>query len=75
MNFITNPETGNITGIVDWAKPKTLPFGFALYGLEIVLGRMDPEGWHYYPRHRELESLFWQTFEEKLRISPVLICI
>jgi hypothetical protein len=65
MNLLTNPETGNITGIVDWAESRILPFGFALYGLENVLGRMDSEGWHYYERHRELESLFWQTFREE----------
>ncbi|KAJ5091946.1 hypothetical protein NUU61_006816 [Penicillium alfredii] len=65
MNLLTNPETGNITGIVDWAESRILPFGFALYGLENVLGRMDSEGWHYYDRYRELESLFWQTFREE----------
>lgn len=46
MNLLVNPETGNITGIVDWAESRILPFGFALYGLEHFLGRMDSEGWH-----------------------------
>lgn len=66
MNLLTNPETGNITGIVDWAESRILPFGFALYGLENVLGWMDSEGWHYYDRYRELESLFWQIFREEV---------
>lgn len=39
MNLLINTETGNITGIVDWAESRILPFGFALYGLENVLGR------------------------------------
>lgn len=65
MNLLVNPKTGNITGIVDWAEARILPFGFALYGLEHLLGWMDSEGWHYYDRYCELESLFWQTFREE----------
>lgn len=65
MNLLVNHETGNITGIVDWAESKILPFGFALYGLENLLGWMDSEGWHYYDHHRELESLFWKAFQEE----------
>jgi hypothetical protein len=65
MNLLVNPETGNITGIVDWAESRILPFGFALYGLENLLGRMNSEGWRYYDRYRELESLFWQIFREE----------
>lgn len=65
MNLLVNPKTGNITGVVDWAESRILPFGFALYGLENLLGWMDSEGWHYYDRYRELESLFWQTFREE----------
>lgn len=61
-NLLVNPKTGNIAGIFDWAESRILPFGFALYGLENLLGWMDSEGWHYYDRCRELESLFWQTF-------------
>ncbi|KAJ5300077.1 hypothetical protein N7508_007320 [Penicillium antarcticum] len=57
-----NPKTGNITGIIDWAESRILPFGFALYGLENLLGRTDSEVWHYYDRYCALESLFWQTF-------------
>ncbi|KAJ5826905.1 hypothetical protein N7447_003668 [Penicillium robsamsonii] len=62
MNILADPNTGNITGIVDWAESRILPFGFALYGLENILGWMDSTGWHYYDSHRVLESLFWQTF-------------
>lgn len=62
MNLLVNPETGNITGIVDWAEARILPFGFSMWALENVLGYMDSEGWHYYDNCRELEDLFWQTF-------------
>ncbi|KAJ5256719.1 hypothetical protein N7478_012823 [Penicillium angulare] len=65
MNVLVNPRSGNITRVVDWAESRILPFGFALYGLESFLGRMNSEGWHYYDRYRELESLFWQTFREE----------
>ncbi|KAJ5611818.1 hypothetical protein N7528_008923 [Penicillium herquei] len=65
MNILVDPETGNITGIVDWAESRILPFGFALYGLETIIGRMNSKGWHYHDAHRELESIFWQTFQKE----------
>ncbi|KAK8036868.1 hypothetical protein PG994_015365 [Apiospora phragmitis] len=30
MNILVNHTTGNITGILDWAEARVLPFGFAL---------------------------------------------
>ncbi|CEO58806.1 hypothetical protein PMG11_03508 [Penicillium brasilianum] len=75
MNLPVNPKSGNITGIVDWAESRILPFGFALYGLENFLGRMDSEGWHYYDRYHELESLFWQTFREEAHNFSDADCI
>ncbi|EHK20834.1 uncharacterized protein TRIVIDRAFT_138728, partial [Trichoderma virens Gv29-8] len=38
MNILIDPETGEITGIVDWAEAGMLPFGFALYALDHLLG-------------------------------------
>jgi len=67
MNVLVNPETGNITGVVDWAEAKVLPFGFALYGVEHLFGWMDSKGWHYYDHYRELENLFWRTFQKGAR--------
>lgn len=62
MNILTNRETGEITGIVDWAEARILPFGFSLWGLENVLGFMDSEGWHYFDNREELQRLFWDSF-------------
>ncbi|KAK4442018.1 hypothetical protein QBC34DRAFT_453348 [Podospora aff. communis PSN243] len=64
MNILINPTTGSITGIVDWAEARVLPFGFSLYGLENILGCMDSKGWRYYDNHGELEGLFWHAFSE-----------
>ncbi|CDM28714.1 hypothetical protein DTO013E5_860 [Penicillium roqueforti] len=65
MNLLIDPETGNMTGIVDWAESRILPFGFALYGLDNILGLMGSTGWHYYDNHRKFENLFWKTFREE----------
>jgi hypothetical protein len=65
MNPLISLETGQISGILDWAEAEILPFGLSLWGYENILGYMNPEGWHYYENHRELEALFWQTFLEK----------
>ncbi|KAK3308676.1 uncharacterized protein B0T15DRAFT_524988 [Chaetomium strumarium] len=67
MNLLINSKTGNITGIVDWAEARILPFGFSLWGLENILGYMDSNGWHYYDNCHELEDLFWQTFKREAR--------
>ena len=76
MNLLIDTETGNITGIVDWAESRILPFGFALYGLENILGLMDSTGWHYYDNHREFENLFWKTFREEANgFSDADLCL
>jgi hypothetical protein len=64
MNILVDPESGNISGIIDWADVKVLPFGILLWGLKNVLGYMDSKGWHYYDKHKNLKTLFWQTFED-----------
>ncbi|KAJ9130269.1 Mus38-like protein [Pleurostoma richardsiae] len=56
MNILTNTRTGNITGIVDCAEARILPFGFSLWGFENILGYMDSKGWHYYDNCRELQE-------------------
>jgi len=64
MNIFVDPNTGHITGIIDWAEARILPFGISLWGFENILGYMDSQGWHYYKNHHKLENFFWQTFEE-----------
>ncbi|KAK8917397.1 hypothetical protein H634G_09028 [Metarhizium anisopliae BRIP 53293] len=64
LNIMTEPSTGHITGIIDWAEAQILPFGMNLWGLENVLGYMNSAGWYYYSNHRALEEHFWQTFQE-----------
>jgi hypothetical protein len=68
MNILIDPKSGKITGIVDWAEARILPFGFSLWGFENVLGYMDSKGWHYYDNRRELESLFWKIFREEAEV-------
>jgi hypothetical protein len=64
MNIFVDPDTGHITGIIDWGEARILPFGISLWGFENMLGYMDSQGWHYYNNYHELEHLFWQTFKE-----------
>ncbi|KAH0845404.1 hypothetical protein FOPE_12545 [Fonsecaea pedrosoi] len=64
MNIFVDPNTGHVTGIIDWAETSILPFGISLWAFENILGYMDSRGWHYYNNRDKLEDLFWQTFEE-----------
>jgi len=59
-------ETGRITGIVDWAEAKILPFGISLWALEGILGWMDREGWHYHDNAAGLRAEFWRVFEAEV---------
>ncbi|KAI1346789.1 hypothetical protein F5Y01DRAFT_308014 [Xylaria sp. FL0043] len=67
MNILIHPDTGSISGIVDWAEARLLPFGFSLWGFEYILGYMSSEGWHYYYDRHELEWIFWQTLQAEAR--------
>jgi hypothetical protein len=64
MNLLVEAETGSLTGVIDWAEARILPFGFSLYGVENLLGYMDDEGWHYYDNAQQLRELFWRVFLE-----------
>ena len=62
LNILISPTSGCITGIIDWAEARVLPFGLALYGLENLLGNMGPGGWKYFEIRDELEKRFWSQF-------------
>lgn len=62
-NMMVDAETGELTGLIDWAEAEWLPFGMALYGVEEVLGEDTSEGgFRYYDDHEELRQLFWDEF-------------
>ncbi|KAK3291611.1 uncharacterized protein B0H64DRAFT_366987 [Chaetomium fimeti] len=60
-NILANPATGEITGIIDWAEAGILPFGFALYALDSLLGYL---GWVFYHAADYLRDEFWRVFRE-----------
>lgn len=66
MNILVNPEAGGITGIIDWAEAKVLPFGMSLWGVQSMLGFMDSSGWHYHENASRLEALFWDVFHRNV---------
>ncbi|KAK0749534.1 hypothetical protein B0T18DRAFT_487423 [Schizothecium vesticola] len=63
-NILANPATGEITGIIDWAEVGVLPFGFALYGLDNMLGYLTPSGWVFNDTADYLWDEFWRVFRE-----------
>ncbi|KAF2194568.1 hypothetical protein K469DRAFT_546609 [Zopfia rhizophila CBS 207.26] len=64
-NILIDPDTWEITGIIDWAEAEWLPFGMCLYGLEHFLGFLDytitsaPKFQYYYGAER-LRKFFWE---------------
>jgi hypothetical protein len=48
MNILVDPDSGHLTGVVDWADASIEPFGIALWGLESILGCSGPHGWAYH---------------------------
>jgi len=63
-NILANPTTGEITGIIDWAEVGILPFGFALYGLDNLLGYLSPSRWVFHDTADYLRDEFWRVFYE-----------
>ncbi|QKX58933.1 uncharacterized protein TRUGW13939_06061 [Talaromyces rugulosus] len=71
MNIMVDSEAGGITGIIDWAEAKVLPFGMSLWGVLNMFGFMNCQGWHYHENSSRLESLFWEVFNRNAgEISP-----
>ncbi|OHE93879.1 hypothetical protein CORC01_10778 [Colletotrichum orchidophilum] len=64
MNVHIDQETGQITGIVDWADAKIAPFGTSLWGLETLLGIQTASSWLFHPDHLYLRKEFWKIFYE-----------
>lgn len=66
-NILANPETGEITGIVDWAEASIQPFGFSLYALDNILGYQDlKQGWVFHSTAELLRDEFWKKFSEQV---------
>lgn len=62
MNILVGPDSGSMTGVVDWAEASMLPFGFALYAMDNALGYMGPSGWTYFEHADCLRRAFWTEF-------------
>ncbi|KAK4240146.1 hypothetical protein C8A03DRAFT_42274 [Achaetomium macrosporum] len=63
-NILANPETGEVTGIIDWAEAGILPFGFTLYALDHMLGYLTLDGWVFHDTAEYLRDEFWRVFCE-----------
>ncbi|KAK5651013.1 hypothetical protein OQA88_2100 [Cercophora sp. LCS_1] len=69
MNILVDPNSGKITGIVDWPGASIQPFGFALYALENTLGSMTSDGWKWLGDAEDLRDVFWRTFKLETGLS------
>ncbi|KAJ2976756.1 hypothetical protein NUW58_g8008 [Xylaria curta] len=59
-NILVSPDSGKLTGLLDWAEAEWLPFGIGMYGLEELLGEDNQDGrFVYYPEADRLRLLFW----------------
>jgi hypothetical protein len=61
-NILVNPDTYEITGIVDWSIATVQPFGMELDCLFLMTGCMDLSGWHDYACRPRLWAAFWAEF-------------
>ncbi|KAJ8119814.1 hypothetical protein ONZ43_g3318 [Nemania bipapillata] len=60
-NVMVDPQTGELSGLLDWAEAEWLPFGIGMYGLEELLGEDNLNGcFVYYPEATHLRNLFWR---------------
>lgn len=75
-NILVNQDTWEVTGLVDWAEAEHLPFGTCLYGLETLLGHMEPVSptrssprFVYFDSAPKLRKVFWTHL---LEVAPEL---
>lgn len=61
-NILLDPDTYEITGIVDWSLATVHPFGLELDCLFLMTGCMDLRGWHDYACRPRLWEAFWAEF-------------
>ncbi|KAK8137758.1 hypothetical protein PG984_001138 [Apiospora sp. TS-2023a] len=72
-NILVDRQTGETSGLLDWAEAEWLPFGVGMYGLEELLGEVRSGQFTYYPEADKLRSLFWSEIKSQiheLRGSP-----
>ena len=62
MNILVDPDTYDITGIIDWSLAALQPFGLELDCLVLMVGFMDLKGWHDYNCRPQLLDAFWTEF-------------
>ena len=62
MNILVNPDTFELTGIIDWSLGAVQPFGIDLDCLVLMGGFMDLKGWHDYDCRPQLQDAFWTEF-------------
>lgn len=61
-NVLVNPDTYEITGIVDWSLAAVQPFGIELDCIFLMTGYMSLSGWHDYACRPRLWEAFWTEF-------------
>ncbi|KAJ5587406.1 uncharacterized protein N7459_003171 [Penicillium hispanicum] len=61
-NILVNPDTYEITGIVDWSLATVQPFGIELDCLFLMTGYMSLSGWYNYTCRPRLWGAFWTEF-------------
>ncbi|KAI1406710.1 hypothetical protein F4819DRAFT_5043 [Hypoxylon fuscum] len=59
-NIMVNPESGKISGLIDWTEGEFLPFGIGMYGLQELLGEDRDGHFVYYPEAKYLRNMFWR---------------
>ncbi|KAK8049187.1 hypothetical protein PG994_010917 [Apiospora phragmitis] len=65
-NILVDPQTGETSGLLDWAEAEWLPFGVGMYGLEELLGEVRQGQFVYYPEADKLRSLFWTEVQSQI---------
>ena len=74
-NFMVDPDSFALAGMVDWAEADVLPFGTCFYGLEHLLGYLASTAtaryeYRYYTWSDALRQIFWRKLVDMV---PTLV--
>lgn len=71
MNMFANPETGELTGVIDWDDARIEVFGTNLWCIyEDLLTKGDEDGFEVNPERETVERVFWDRLW--LSLAPKL---
>ncbi|KAF2969721.1 hypothetical protein GQX73_g3865 [Xylaria multiplex] len=66
-NIMVEEATCHLVGVIDWAEAEVNPFGFNLYSIQSLMGKLHlRNGWTLFGDYNTLQDIFWERLEREI---------